>query len=715
VDPILSACDFALKAHEGQVRDSGEPYIEHPLQVAAILAGLEMDRATIIAGLLHDVVEDTSASIISISHEFGEEVASLVDGVTKLSNSDFETLVHTDEPEPTGKKRNQETRRRAENLRKIFLAMAKDIRVMVIKLADRLHNMQTLDSVSPERQQRIATETLQIYGPLAHRLGIWQMKWRLEDLCFKYLQPEAFEDIAAKVARTREEREHSIAEVIGLLQARLRDANIDATIQGRPKHLWSIYQKMLKQEIDFTEIYDLTAVRLIVHTVTDCYHALGIVHDLWIPIPGKFADHISHPKPNMYQSLHTKVIGPSGEPLEIQIRTFEMHRTADFGVAAHWRYKEGGGADAFDRKLAWLRQQMFDWHTDARDANEFLRSVTNDLFADQVFVFTPRGEVIDLPAGSTPVDLAYRVHSQVGETCCGARVCGRIVPLSTPLKNGDIVQILTRTGSTPSFDWLTFVKSSHAKNKIRAWFRRLRRAENVEHGKELLVREGTRLGVDTNEVLKDDALEKIAAALNVAGIEDLYAAVGAGTVAAQTVFNKLRESEPHRIELPTSLNPAREGKLNIAPGGVDQVLIRRSRCCQPLPGDEVLGYVSRGRGLVLHRQGCANLMNYQQREPERLVPIDWESGSVERFQTELRIEALDRVGLLNDIGAVFSEAKTNIQQAQIQTNRDKTAIFNLTLEVATVSQLTSIIANIQKLSDVLDVYRVGSTNGKHAA
>ncbi|HEY3299104.1 MAG TPA: bifunctional (p)ppGpp synthetase/guanosine-3',5'-bis(diphosphate) 3'-pyrophosphohydrolase, partial [Armatimonadota bacterium] len=492
---IRRAYEFALQAHEGQKRLSGEPYINHPLAAAAILTELEMDAKSIAAALMHDVIEDAHVEVDQLAKLFGKEVASLVDGVTKLKLADFEPRAAETDVEGR-KKKHSETNRSAENLRKIFLAMARDFRVMVIKLADRLHNMRTLSALPPERQVRVATETLQIFAPLAHRLGIWQIKWQLEDLAFKHLHPREYEDIAERVSRTRRDRESQLKEAISIIRSRLEADGIKAEIQGRPKHLYSIYQKMLKQEVDFNEIYDLIALRIITDTVADCYHALGVVHDQWMPIRKRFDDYIAKPKSNMYQSLHTKVIGPSGEPMEIQIRTWEMHRTSEFGIAAHWQYKEGGNTDdRFEGKLSFLRQQLFDWQADAKDDNEFLRSVTNDLFADQVFVFTPKGDVIDFPAGSTPIDFAYRIHSDIGNRIVGAKVNGRIVPLSYKFKNGDIAEVITRTSASPSMDWLGFVKTSTARSRIKAHFRKLHYADSVVKGRDLLEKEAERQGL----------------------------------------------------------------------------------------------------------------------------------------------------------------------------------------------------------------------------
>lgn len=704
---ILEAYEFAYAKHEGQVRDSKEPYIEHPLRVAEMVADLEMDPASVAAALLHDVVEDTSASLDELREKFGDEIAGLVDGLTKLEKQDVESKLAADDSTPR-KRKPSEARRRAENLRKILIAMARDIRVMIIKLADRLHNMQTLYVKSAEDQRRIATETLQIYAPLAHRLGMWNIKWQLEDLAFKVLHPEEFQYVAEKVARTRREREQHIQEVINILSERLKQEGIDGVIQGRPKHLYSIYQKMLRDEIDFSEIYDLTAIRVIVHTKEECYRTLGIVHDLWVPIPGKFSDHIAHPKPNMYQSLHTKVMGPRAEPLEIQIRTFEMHKTAEFGVAAHWKYKEGTrGRDTFEEKLARLRQQMFEWTGESADARDFIRTVTDDLFGDQVYAFTPKGEVIDLPAGSTPVDFAYKIHSDIGHTCVGAKVNGRIVPLNYQLKSGDIVEILHRPGATPSFDWLSFVKSAHARSKIKAWFRKQQRASNIARGRDLLEKEVHRLGLSGSEVLRDEELKRVALSFNLSDVEDLMESVGSGAISASTVLRRIRETSPKQTALlPQVAAPGKNGRLNISPDGVD-ILARRAMCCMPLPGDEVVGYVSRGRGMTLHRRNCKNLAAYRQKEPDRIQEVVWHPGGQEKFQSRIKIEALDRVGLLNEVSAVFSENHVNIEAARVQTRKDKVSDLDLTVEVTDARQLEALLVNVGKITDVLKIYRVG--------
>lgn len=702
---IRRAHDFAAEAHKDQKRLSGDPYITHPLATAEALADLEMDAASIAAGLLHDVLEDTGFTIEDIRREFGEEIATLVDGVTKLKLADFD--VEQGESDHETKHKRVEFRRSAANLRKIFLAMARDLRVMVIKLCDRLHNMETLSALPPERRIKVATETMQIFAPLAHRLGIWKLKWRLEDLAFKYLEPEKYEEIVERVSRTRTEREQELTIAVEAIRERLHSEGVRAHIEARPKHLYSIFQKMQRDEVDFSEIYDLSAIRVIVQSVADCYHVLGVVHDLWMPIPDRFDDYIAKPKSNMYQSLHTKVIGPRGEPIEVQIRTWDMHRTAEFGVAAHWQYKEGGqSADQFERKMQWLRQQLFDWQTDARDAGEFLRSVIDDLFTDQVFVFTPKGDVVDLPAGSTPVDFAYRVHSELGNHIVGAKVNGRIVPISSRLHNGDIVEVISRANSNPSRDWLNFVATANARNRIKSYFRRIHHNESVAQGRETLERELERAGIDAQAAMRPEALAPIAESLNLQGDEELLAAIGFGNVAVGTVVNRFR-AQAKPAEAPGLVSrPHAEARLTVSLEGADRVMIRRARCCSPIPGDDVVGYVTRGRGMMLHRQNCPNALAYRETDPRRLVEVDWRELNGERYPAEIIIEALDRVGLLNDISAVFSETRTNIESANVRSMPDKTARLQLTVDVEGTEHLTKLIQHVGRLNDVLRIERV---------
>ncbi len=702
-DAVRAAAAFAHAAHGHQRRDSGELYIWHPLQTADILADLEMDQASIIAGILHDVVEDSPVDQAEVARRFGDDVASLVDGVTKLPDE-------MAAPADGGAEHRQrsERKRRAENLHKVLLSMARDLRVIVIKMADRLHNMRTLDSLSPERQQRIARETLQIFAPLAHRLGIWMLKWELEDLSFKYLQPAEYEEVARLVAKTRSEREGELAEAISLLSQRLSASGIQAEIQGRPKHLYSIYQKMLSQELDFSDIYDLMAVRIIVNTLEECYHALGVVHDLWVPLRGFFADYVAKPKPNNYQSLHTKVIGPSGEPMEIQIRTWAMHRTADFGVAAHWRYKEGTKEDSFERRLAMLRQQLIASQSDTRDPQDFLRTVMENILADQVFVFTPKGEVIDLPAGSTPVDFAYRIHSDLGDHCIGAKVNGRMVPIDYRFSNGDVVQIITRNTSGPSLDWLKFVKTSTARNRIKRYLRRLTRDEDIARGREQLERELERRNLERIDLSRHERVAEVATEMNYQSVDDLLAAVGHSLVSVHKVVERLKlqpVQETPIISVPASRSEQPAGKIGITVGGQEGLLLNLGKCCSPLPGDAVTGYVSRGRGMVIHRVDCPNAIKYYQREPERLVAVDWQDQGEEYYPAHLQVLVVDRVGVLNAITAILSEARVNISRLKVSTAPNRTGLLNLTIGVRSTDHLSTLMRRIESVSDVLEVRR----------
>ncbi len=733
---VRHAHDYATAKHEGQFRKTGEPYIKHPIEVVDILAGLEMDAPSLAAGFLHDVIEDCGVSRDELAEEFGAEIADLVDGVTKLKLTDFErraaefpgvaapapkdgtAAVKDAAPDPRKKKR-LETRSSAENLRKILLAMARDFRVMVIKLCDRLHNMRTLVGLSPERQKKVAEETMQIFAPLAHRLGIWQVKWQLEDLAFKYIYPEEYEDIAEKVARTRRDREKDIRDAVYKLREGFEASGMTPEIQGRPKHLWSIHNKVKKNELEVGDLYDLIALRVVVNTVQECYAALGVVHELYLPIPGKFDDYIAKIKPNLYQSLHTKVYGPHGEPLEVQIRTWDMHRIAEFGVAAHWAYKEkgenaknAGGKYDFDRKMAFLRQQLFDWQQDAKDSSEFLRGVVSDLFTDQVFVFTPKGDVLDLPTGATPVDFAYRVHSSIGEHAAAAKVNGKIVPLAYKLQNGDICSIVTRPQANPSLDWLLFAKSSHARSKIKAHFRKLRYGENVIKGREMLVAELGHQNLSPDLLKDTKRLLPLAHAMAKESVEDLFAAIGFGDTPTGVVVTRIKseltvERDEGEIKA-TRKAGGGGGKLSIAPGGVDGVAISRAKCCKPLPGDHIVGYVSRGKGMVLHRDGCANVVAWRTKEPERLVDVDWGAVDNSRFDTGILLESVDRVGLLRDVTEIFSENRTFI--VGIHTSSDKqvgTARMRIDFEASSVEQVRSLIRKVQNLQDLIAVYRLG--------
>ncbi|ABB15732.1 MULTISPECIES: RelA/SpoT family protein [Carboxydothermus] len=692
---IKKAYNFAAEAHAGQKRASGEDYITHPLAVAFILAGLQMDDETIAAGLLHDVVEDTAYTIEDIAREFGEEVANLVDGVTKLSRIEF---------------KNKEEQQ-VENLRKMFLAMAKDIRVILIKLADRLHNMRTLKYHNPEKQKEIARETLEIFAPLAHRLGIYRIKWELEDLAFRYLDPDNYYDIVEKIAKTRAKREQYIQQVISILEEKLKSYNIKAKIEGRPKHLYSIFQKMREQQKDFSEVYDVMAVRVIVESVRDCYTVLGIIHTMWIPVPGRFKDYIAMPKSNMYQSLHTTVIGPFGEPLEIQIRTFEMHRTAEYGIAAHWRYKEGGKGDKkFDEKLSWLRQ-ILEWQRELKDAREFMETLKVDIFSDSVFVFTPKGDVVELPAGSVPIDFAYRIHTDVGNRCVGAKVNGRLVPLDYQLKNGDIVEIITKQGAAPSRDWLKIVKTSHAKGKIKSYFKKTQREELALRGRELIEKEIKKLGLNPEEY----SLEKISEVvkkLNFHSLEDLFAAVGDGTVTPNTVLNKIREGLP-RTEKSIEERVIKESKATLnkptrglVVRGEADLMVRLAQCCMPVPGDPIVGYVTRGRGVSVHHTNCRNVEYFRRHEPERLVEVNWEGAIELPFTVRLEIRGHDRAGFLNDILGVLAEQKISANYVSGRSTKNGGAVVDLALEVKNINQLKQITDKLEKVRGVTEVYRV---------
>jgi guanosine-3',5'-bis(diphosphate) 3'-pyrophosphohydrolase len=720
---LRHAFDYACQKHSMQVRRSGEPYILHPLAVATILTELRMNDTVLAAALLHDVIEDCGVTVDDLTAEFGAEIAQLVDGVTKLKLADFETrtgdLAATASLSAGASKKHGEISRSAANLRKILLAMARDLRVMIIKLADRLHNMRTLSTLPPVRQQKVAKETQQIFAPLAHRLGIWQIKWQLEDLAFKYLQPEAYAELSKKINLTREQRESTISNGIGILKGRLDEAGIAADVNGRPKHLYSIYNKMLKNNVEFTEIFDLVALRIIVPSVADCYYALGVVHDLWMPIPNQFDDYIAKPKSNGYQSLHTKVYGPNDEPLEIQIRTREMHSLADFGIAAHWQYKEGKTNDKlFDRKMSLLRQQLFDWQSDSKDASEFLRSVVDDLFTDQVFVFTPKGDVLDFPTGATPVDVAYRIHSDLGQRCVGAKVNGKIVPLTFTFSNGDIVDIISRPNANPSLDWLTFAKTSHARSKIKHYFRKQRFAQNVARGREMLQKEIERLRLDYHGLLANESLTKVRESTwsNFHTDEDLLAAIGYGDAAVGAVVQKLKALQPEKVkENPFAAIIGR--KVNKTPklqigGDLEDIAIVRAKCCAPVPGDQVIGYMTRGKGIALHRQGCQNVIHYQHTEPNRLVEIDWQpkppSEKPDYYLTDIKMELLDRVGLLEDVAKLFSEVRTNIQAIRTRSNlTTRTAMMQISFDALDTNHVAETMTRLSRLADVLDIHRVG--------
>jgi len=686
---IEHAYHFADWAHSGQTRLSGEPYITHPWNVALIVADMGLDDPSIAAALLHDVVEDTEVEMATIVQEFGEEVARLVEGVTKLRRLQFHTF----------------RQEQVENLRKVLVAMAQDVRVILIKLADRLHNLRTLDPLPEEKRKATALETLQIYAPIAHRLGIWRIKWELEDLAFKHLDPVAYRELARKVEKKRSERVHLIEKAIQQLQRALAEAGLEATVQGRPKHLWSIYQKMQREGVDIDRIYDLIALRVIVNTEAECYLALGVVHKLWAPLPGMFTDYIAKPKPNGYQSLHTKVVGPDGEIMEVQIRTWEMHRNAEYGIAAHWRYKEVGDEpqrkpDALDQALAWLRELM-EMNRDIRDASEFTRSVIGDLFRDQVFVFTPKGDVIDLPKGSTPIDFAYRIHTEIGHRCIGAKVNGKLVPLDYQLQTGDVVEIITsKHPKGPSPDWLRFVKTSLARNRIKRYLKEQSYAENLQRGRELLAEALEKAGLSLGEVLESGKLDELAKAYQLQNANDLLAAIGWGSVSVQSVVNKLKPPAPKpRV---TVVNPTEAVTL---PARKGTLLYRLAKCCTPVPNDPIVGYISRGRGIIVHRTDCRNIIRLQEAEPERIVALDWGFPLSEPVTARLRVVAYDRIGLLSDVSnAISSKGVSIISNRSI--TKDGLAYFDLGIIVPDAKTLQSVIESIQRLTDVVQVTRI---------
>ena len=690
---LRGAYELADAAHDGQKRASGEHYIEHPIAVARILADMEMDRQTIAAALLHDVVEDTVVTSEEVAARFGPEVAQLVDGVTKLTQIPYQSKEDA----------------QVENLRKMFMAMAKDIRVIIVKLADRLHNMRTLGHVAEAKQQRIARETIEIYAPIAHRLGIWKIKWDLEDLCLRYLDPETYREISERVAKKRGERENAVENVVELLRAQFEKLGIPADVTGRPKHFYSIYTK-LKKGRDFSTIYDLTAVRVIVDSVKDCYGTLGVVHSIWKPIPGRFKDYIAMPKPNMYQSLHTTVVGPGGDPLEIQIRTLEMHRTSEYGIAAHWRYKEGGKDDPFEHKLTWLRS-LLEWQNDTADSRAFMENLKLDLFENQVFIFSPKGDVFSLPAAATPLDFAYQVHTDVGNHCVGAKVNGKIVPLDYQLKNGDICEVLLNKSSRPSLDWLAIVRTSGAKHKIKQWFRKDRKNENVVLGQEIVERELAREHIRM-DLSRGDVMDKIAKRMNYQSVTDLFAAIGFGDASAVSVVTKVKEEakSTNLIDLAALQRPATPARRiarnssGISIAGQDDVLVRLSKCCSPVPGDPIMGYVTIGKGVSVHRADCPNVA-YMSATPERILQASWSGLDSATHAVDVEIEAVDRPGLLQEVMGVCSEYKTSASSVTARVKRDA-ALISLTLQISNLDHLHKVLAKLRTLRDVRDVYRV---------
>lgn len=696
-DLIRRAYVFARDAHSGQTRASGDPYVGHSVAVALILVGLRLDAATIAAALMHDVPEDTPSTIEDIREAFGPEITGLVDGVTKLGRIQWKSREE----------------RQAENLRKMFLAMASDIRIILIKLADRVHNMRTIEFLPEWKQKRTAQETLEIYAPLTERLGIGSIKRELEDLSFRVIEPDAYSEIAGQIERSSREQNVVLASVVETIHAELQRAGIRAdrtAITGRPKHVYSIYQKMQRPKYQgqgVGRIYDRVAVRVIVNDIRECYETLGIVHALWKPIPGEVDDYIANPKTSGYQSLHTAVIC-EGHPMEIQIRTPEMHHAAEHGIAAHWRYKEGGGRleKGFEEKLSWLRQ-LLEWHQELQDAREFMHSVKIDLFQNEVFVFTPKGDVIDLPAGATPVDFAFRIHTDVGYRTTGAKVNGRLVPLSHPLHSGDIVEVSTSKASGgPSRDWLTFVQTSNARTKIRQWFKRERRDENIVRGKELLEKE-LRRGGGAAALMKPDRLREVAARFGLPNDEELFAALGNSDVSLLQVVQGLRGEPAVEEAAPDvpSAPPAETAARGVRVRGVDNVLMRFGRCCTPLPGDRVLGYITQGRGVSIHRNDCPNIQ-FLRAHPERVIEVEWEASPDGTYQVEVEVSALDRVGLLKDILGAITETKTNVVSVNARVRKDKVGMVNIVLDIRNVTQLTAVMHRVGQVKEVYSVERV---------
>ena len=714
VNLICRAFNFAFELHEGQTRKSGEPYIAHPIAVASLLRDLGGDSVTIAAGFLHDVVEDTEVTPEEIESMFGVQVRLLVEGVTKLSKFNFSST----------------TERQAENFRRMFLAMATDIRVIVVKLADRLHNMRTLDHLKPEKQRRISQETREIFAPLANRLGIGRFKWELEDLCFKYLEPEAYEEIKALIAERRADREARIARVTEILRSRLSGLNVNVVeLKGRPKHLYGIYQKMERQQKEFSQIYDIAAFRIIVETNEECYRALAVVHDAFKPIPGRFKDYIGLPKPNRYQSLHTTVVGTNGRPIEIQIRTVEMHHIAEYGIAAHWKYKETSTSQMSlssedDSKFTWLRQ-LLEWQKDLSDAQEYMENVKDNLFEDDVYVFTPNGDVVALAQGATPVDFAYRIHSEIGNHMKGARVNGRWTMLSKPLENGDIVEIVTQKNSHPSLDWLNFVVSPTARNRIRQWYKRSHRDENIDRGKQLLEKEMGKSGFDS--LLKSKPMQIVAQRCNYHAVDDLLAALGYGEITQNHVVNRLRdvvkeqqpveevEVEAIEAEIPQLQERDEQHHGSNSPIiGVEGMLYHIAGCCKPLPGESIIGAVTlSARGISIHTQGCHNV---EKVPGERIIPVSWNNGGEEgkqfTYPVDIQIEAMDRVGVFKDILARLSDRGINVCNAGVKTGRNKPALISLSLDIQDRQQLEYVFQSIRSMSDVLNIRRV-INSGEH--
>ncbi|EPB8147140.1 bifunctional (p)ppGpp synthetase/guanosine-3',5'-bis(diphosphate) 3'-pyrophosphohydrolase [Clostridium perfringens] len=707
IDLVKKAYDLAFEAHKEQKRESGEPYIIHPISVAMILADMGMDTNTIVAGLLHDVIEDTDYTYEDISNIFNVEVANLVDGVTKLGKIKYKS----------------KEEQQADNVRKMLLAMAKDIRVIIIKLADRLHNMRTLKYMKPEKQKKKAQETLDIFAPLAHRLGISKIKWELEDLCLRYIHPEEYYDLVNMIAEKRVEREKFISRIIEELKDNLDKANIDSDIEGRPKHFYSIYRKMVNKHKSIEQIFDLTAIRILVNTVKDCYAVLGIVHTIYKPIPGRFKDYIAMPKPNMYQSLHTTVIGSEGKTFEIQIRTFEMHRTAEYGIAAHWKYKSGvTGTDSkdmtFENKLTWLRD-ILEWQKEAVDATEFMEGFKLDLFSDEIFVFTPKGVVINLPAGATPIDFAYKIHTDIGNKCVGAKVNGKIVTLDYKLKTGEIVEILTSSSSRgPNIDWLNIANSNQARSKIKQWLRKARREENLERGKEMLEKECKKQSLVFSDLCKGPLYDKLLKRYHLNNVEEIYVAVGEGELLSSTVISKLKENVVKQVteeELnknieeqiaKTERQTKKKQSYGVTVKGLNNIMVRFARCCNPVPGDDIAGYITKGRGVSVHRKDCSNFKAIVEKQREKVVDVSWGTEKGAAYVAELEVKAEDRMCLLSDVMLVITDSNLSLLSLNAKSGKNGVANINIQVKIDNIEQLKELMKKIRRLQGILDVYRV---------
>lgn len=692
---ICKAFSYAEALHRGQFRASGEPYIIHPIQVANFLYELSPDPEMIAAGFLHDLLEDTTVSAEEVEHLFGARVRQLVEGVTKLSKFEFSS----------------KTERQAENYRRMFLAMAQDIRVIVVKLADRLHNMRTLEHLKPEQQQRIARETMDIFAPLANRLGIWQFKWELEDLAFKYLMPKEYQQTSSLVAQKRTERENYLKEMMAILNHEFEKQIITAEVTGRPKHLWGIYQKMQRQQKAFSEIYDVSAIRIVVHenSVGDCYRALAVVHNRFRLIPGRFKDYVGLPKPNGYQSIHTAVIGPQSSPVEVQIRTQEMHKVAEYGVAAHWKYKEAGSValNARDQKFTWLRL-LLDWQKDLKDGQEYMESLKEDLFESEVYIFTPKGDVLELPRGATPVDFAYRIHTEIGNRCTGARINERLVSLETQLKNGDIIEIITSKNAHPNLDWLTFVVTSAAKNRIRQWYKKARRDENILMGREILERELGRTNLEN--ILNSEAVLKIAQRLNYVGVDDMLAGLGYGEITAPAILNKLQDrarEQQLKILIPIERSAPAIDNYTDPILGIEGLLHHLAKCCTPLPGDPIIGVVTRSenRSISVHRQDCENVYKVN---PDQIIPIKWNPHEKQRpatYPVEIQVEVIDRVGVMRDVLDRLAGERVNVRNASVRKVSDQISVIDLCIDITDKSQLEHLTRQVQKIADVVGLRR----------